>query len=414
MRSMKKGVKWQLRILLSLFLVSFFAPLITNNKPIYFKLNGAYHFPAFNDLINPNHTINIDGRMLTPSSDWQKIKYQSVLWAPLRNGAIARDPNNQDFQSPLKRSVYNDGRMQEITSKHILGTDRQGHDVFAQLLSGIKYSLMIGLSAILLAATIGIILGAISGFYQNVYKIGKGELMTICISLLPAWFYGFSIRSYTILDGFQRNSINGTFQVLFSLLVFIGIIKIFAWLGKRIDKAFKLNPINFPIDNFITGITEIFSSVPSIIIVVTVAAISGGKSTLILVILLGISSWPAFARITRGEVLRIKGMPYIESATALGIKKSKIITNHILINAMPTLTVTIAFGFGSILLAESALSFLNIGVPDQTITLGALLRSGREHIQAWWLIVFPGATIFLLIYLFNQIGDRISAQSNRA
>ena len=414
MRSMKKGVKWQLRILLILFLVSFFSPLITNNKPIYFKLNGAYHFPAFNDLINPNHTINIDGRMLTSSSDWQKIKYQSVLWAPLRNGAIARDLNNQDFQSPLKRSVYNDGRMQEITSQHILGTDRQGHDVFAQLLSGIKYSLMIGLSAILLAATIGIILGAISGFYQNVYKIGKGELMTICISLLPAWFYGFSIRSYIILDGFQQNSINGTFQVLFSLLVFIGIIKIFAWLGKRIDKAFKLNPINFPIDNFITGITEIFSSVPSIIIVVTVAAISGGKSTLILVILLSISSWPAFARITRGEVLRIKGMPYIESATALGIKKSKIITNHILINAMPTLTVAIAFGFGSILLAESALSFLNIGVPDQTITLGALLRSGREHIQAWWLIVFPGATIFLLIYLFNQIGDRISAQSNRA
>lgn len=409
---MKKGIKWHLRILLILLLVSFFAPIITNNKPIYFKLNDIHHFPAFKDLINPNHTIIIDARVLNSSSDWRNMKYQSVLWAPLRNGAMARDPHNQDFQSPLKRSVYNDGKIKEITSQHILGTDRQGHDVFAQLLSGIKYSLMIGFSSIILAAALGILLGAVSGFYQNVYKIGKGALIAICISLLPAWFYGFSIRSYAIIDGFQENAINGTLQILFSLLIFVGIIKLFTWLGKRIDKAFELGFINFPIDNFITGITEIFSSVPSIIIVVTVAAITGGKSTLILIILLGLSSWPVFARITRGEVLRLKGMPYIESATALGIKKSKIITHHILINAMPTLTVAIAFGFGSVLLAESALSFLNIGVPDHTITLGALLRSGREHIQAWWLIVFPGAMIFLLIYLFNQIGDRISERSN--
>lgn len=412
--SSKKGVKWKIRILFTLLLLSFISPLITNNKPIYFKINGTHHFPAFNDLINPHHIINLDGKLLTASSNWQNIKYQSVIWPPLRNGAAATDLSNRDFQSPFTRSIDENGKQKNFRYQHLLGTDRQGHDVFAQLLSGIKYSLIIGLSAILLAAGVGVVLGSISGYCQNNYQIGKSTLVALLISTIPAWFYGFSIRSYAIIDGFQSSPITGSIQVLLSLVLFLAIVILFGWVGKKIDTKFKINNINFPVDNFITGITEIFSSVPRIIIIVTIAAISGGKSTLILVLILGLSSWPAFARITRAEVLRLKGKPYVESAEALGIKKSKIISKHILRNALPTLTVAVAFGFGSILLVESALSFLNIGVPDNTITLGALLRSGREHIQAWWLIVFPGITIFLLIYLFNRIGDRFSEQSNSA
>ena len=115
----------------------------------------------------------------------------------------------------------------------------------------------------------------------------------------------------------------------------------------------------------------------------------------------------AFAR-TVAEVLKLKEIKYVEAAKAAGIPDRKIILTHILKNALPTLVVAISFAVGSVILIESALNFLNIGVPDDTPTLGAVLRSGREHIEAWWLVVFPGLAIFFLIYLFNRIGDKIA------
>lgn len=408
-----RGIKWEIRLLLACLIVSFLAPIITNNKPIYCKVNGQSYFPAVLELAGPIDPTNINGTLYTTSSDWSVIDYETVLWTPLRNGTTYKDPVNDQFQSPFEASKNANGEEVGIRDQHLLGTDRAGKDVFANLLGGIKYSLIIGLSAVIIAACIGIILGAISGYYYENYEIGRIQLWLTAGAIIPGWFYAFSVRSYTIIDSFEVSPFYGSVQLILSVFIFLLILWVFRLLGKKLDPVFKTKLIKFNLDGFITGITEVFSSVPGIILVVTLAALTGGKSTFILVMILGFTSWPAFARVTRAETLRIKQIPFVDSATALGLPAKSIIVKHILKNALPTLVVGIAFGIGATILVESALSFLNIGVPDNTPTLGALLRTGREHIQAWWLIVFPGLAIFFLIYLFNRIGDKIAERSKR-
>jgi peptide/nickel transport system permease protein len=408
----KRGVKWEVRALLLFLIASFLSPVITNNKPIFCTVNGQSYYPALSELFGSTSAVNVDGKLFTSSSDWNTLTYESVLWAPLKNGPMYNDKANKDFQSPLASSVDENDAPLGFREQHLLGTNRQGNDVFSNLLGGIKYSLIIGVCAILIASIIGIFLGAISGFYLDRFEMGKIQAIGIAVAIIPAWFYGFSTRSYSIVDGFEQSPLNGTLQLLFSLAIFFVIIFSLGWCGKKLDKKLKTKPFNLNIDGLITGLTEVFSSVPRIILIVTIAAISGEKSTLVLILILGLTSWPAFARITRAEVMRLKQKPFIDSAVVSGVPDRKIISVHILKNALPTLVVGIAFGIGSVILVESALSFLNIGVPDNTPTLGAILRSGREHIQAWWLIVFPGLAIFLLIYLFNRIGDKIAERSN--
>jgi len=408
----KRGIKWEVRILLLFLIVSFLAPVITNNKPIYCTIKGETHYPAIAELFGSTSATNIDGKLLTSNSDWNKLVYESVLWAPLKNGPQFNDKANKDFQSPLSSSVDENKVSVGFRKQHLLGTNRQGNDVFSNLLGGIKYSLIIGVCAVLIASLIGIFLGAISGYYLNRFEMGRVQAVGIGLAIIPAWFYGFSVRSYSIADCFESSPLIGTMQLLLSLIIGIAVVIVLGWIGKKLDKKFKTKPFYLNIDGLITGLTEVFSSVPRIILIVTIAAISGGKSTLVLILILGLTSWPAFARITRAEVMRLKQKPYVDSAIVLGVPDRKIISVHILKNALPTLVVGIAFGIGSVILVESALSFLNIGVPDNTPTLGAILRSGREHIQAWWLIVFPGLAIFLLIYLFNRIGDKIAERAN--
>ena len=409
----KRNLKLEVRLLLLITLLSILSPIITNNKPLFCTVDGTNYYPAFSDLISPNHTSNITGQILTGSSKWEELEYEKVVWPLFQNGPLKLDIANKNFQSPFARSKDDNGVVVGVREQHLFGTDRHGKDIFSNLLSGIKYSLLISISAIVLAAAIGIFLGAISGFYQNDYAIGRSQLIAIIISLLPAWFYGFSVRSFAIVDGFEEGVSIGLLQLLFSFFLFMIICIVASLTGRTLDKWLNTKPYVLHLDNLITGFTEIFSSVPGIIIIVTLAAITGEKSTIVLILILGFTSWPSFARITRAEVMRIREKPYVESAKALGITNSRIVRKHILKNALPTLAVAVAFGIGGLILVESALSFLNIGVPDNTPTLGSVLRAGREHIEAWWLIIFPGATIFLLIYLFNRIGDKISTQSNR-
>ncbi len=391
-----------------MMLLSFLSPLITNNKPLYCVVDGSSYFPAFNELFGAMEPMQIGNQILTANSNWQELEYESVLWPMLKNGVGNRDRSNKDFHSPFETSITESGEPAGWRNHHWLGTNRQGVDTLANLMGGIKYSLLIGISAVLIASFIGIILGALSGYYKNNYEIGKLQLICLVLSVLPAWFYGFSSRAYALSDAFENGPLIGTFNLILSLFIALGITLLFAFVGQLMDKRLGLKKTRFPLDNFITGLTEIFSSVPKIIIIVTVASLIPEKSTFILILILGVTGWPGIARITRGEVLRIRELSFVAAAKVSGLKDRTIITKHILKNAAPTLSVAIAFAIGGTILVESALSFLNIGVPDGTPTLGSILRNGRDHIEAWWLIVFPGITIFALIYLFNRIGDKIA------
>ncbi|MEK7280646.1 MAG: ABC transporter permease, partial [Nitrospirota bacterium] len=119
-------------------------------------------------------------------------------------------------------------------------------------------------------------------------------------------------------------------------------------------------------------------------------------------------SWMTIARLIRGEVLRIKEMPYIEAERAIGAGAGRILLYHILPNTLGPLIVTLTFRIPAAILAESTLSFIGIGISPPIASWGTLANDGWTTLRFYpHLIVFPGITIFLTILSFNFIGDWI-------
>jgi peptide/nickel transport system permease protein len=156
---------------------------------------------------------------------------------------------------------------------------------------------------------------------------------------------------------------------------------------------------------------EILISLPSILLIITIAAISK-RSILNVAIIIGLTSWTFIARQVRSEILKLRELEYIAAARTMGFSSFRILFLHALPNAIAPALVTIAFGIASAIITESSLSFLNIGVPLDTVSWGRLLAESREQFSAWWLVIFPGLCIFATIISFNLIAEGIEDAFN--
>ena len=155
-------------------------------------------------------------------------------------------------------------------------------------------------------------------------------------------------------------------------------------------------------------LTDVLLSFPDILLALAIIAVLGpGITNAMLAI--GIAFIPSFMRLTRGNVLAIREMGYVEAARAIGTPDRQILRRHILPNTLRTLLVLLTVGIGAAILAGAALSFLGLGAQPPTPEGGAMLNAGQKFIrQAWWLTVFPGLGIFLTVLAINLIGDAIS------
>jgi peptide/nickel transport system permease protein len=162
------------------------------------------------------------------------------------------------------------------------------------------------------------------------------------------------------------------------------------------------------LDSAISWFNDVLMSFPDILLALAIIAILGpGIRNAMLAI--GISFVPSFMRLTRGSVLSLREMTYIEAARALGSSNFWIMTRHILPNSVRTLLVLLTLGIGSSILAGAALNFLGLGAEPPTPEWGAMLNAGMKYVrQAWWLTVFPGLGIFLAVLSINLIGDAVS------
>ena len=131
-------------------------------------------------------------------------------------------------------------------------------------------------------------------------------------------------------------------------------------------------------------------------------------SLLIVMVVIGLTSWTGIARFIRGELLRVRNLEYIEAANALGFPEFRTLFKHAIPNALSPVLIAIAFGIAAAILIESTLSFLGIGVPPEILTWGALLSSARQSPTAWWLAIFPGAAIFLTVTIYNLVGEGLT------
>ncbi|MCY7409260.1 MAG: ABC transporter permease, partial [Chitinophagales bacterium] len=364
-----------LYVLVALATVALLAPLIANEKPLYIKLNGENFFPAFS--FKKSLTIKSVSRteeINFASVDWKQLKYEKVLWSPIAYSPGKSDYANANFISPGgDQKFLLNGNETPMPKRfwHWLGTGNLGDDLLAGLIHGARISLTIGFISMGIASIIGILIGLLAGFFgDEKIIITRGKFLSIITGIFIAWFYAFEIRSNNLSSAMENGSVDFIFQFLFSILILSAIIFLFLKAGNFIGKIRFLNKkFHVPLDSILSRIIEIFVSLPVLLIIFTIAAISKPSLTNVMIII-GLTNWTTIARLTRAEMLRIRQLDYVQSAQALGFTNWRIIFKHALPNAIAPSLIAITFGIGNAILTESSLSFLGIGVPTDVVTWG--------------------------------------------
>lgn len=427
------GLKWkfiawnnkiQLIGLSLLLLIALFAQIIATDQPLYVQYKGKTWFPAFSNLVNPERTDSVFDPQTGAKeilqfdiTEWKELETESVVWAPIPWSPAKPDRLNRDYTGPYDEQLMksDDGKIVNSTFRfrHHFGTDQLGNDLMSGIIHGCQTSLKIGLLSALIAGFFGIFLGALSGYYGNDgLRISLGEYLLGWLGLFLGLFWGFISRSNILQEAFQTSFWSSTLQVFLSCCFpILGMIA-FAFIGKLISSIFKVNQRAVPLDDIIQRFTELFSAVPKILIILTLAAVFREKSVGLVIGIIGLSSWPSVSRFTRGEMLRIRSLNYIEAARSIGMSDFRIIFKHALPNAFTPILTQLTFIVSASILAESSLSFLGIGVPDDVVTWGSILSAGRQQFDAWWMVLFPGLAIFFSVMLFQALGNRIQKDSS--
>ena len=160
------------------------------------------------------------------------------------------------------------------------------------------------------------------------------------------------------------------------------------------------------IDQIVMRFTDAWLSIPTIMFA-TLLAVVLGPSVANIIIIMGLIYWTRYARITRGEALSLKSREFVHLATIAGSSKLRIIRKHILPNVMNSVITLASLQIGVVIVVEASLTFLGVGVPPPKPAWGLMLSEGRAGLFTgqWWLIVFPGLAIALLVMSFNLMGD---------
>ncbi|OCP10170.1 MULTISPECIES: ABC transporter permease [unclassified Ensifer] len=159
------------------------------------------------------------------------------------------------------------------------------------------------------------------------------------------------------------------------------------------------------VNQVIMRLADVIMSFPSLLIAVIVLYILG-SSILNLMLVLAITRIPVYLRTTRAEVLEIRERMFVQAARVMGASRNRILFRHILPVVLPTLTTLATLDFAYVMLAESALSFLGIGIQPPEITWGLMISQGRQYLtNAWWLSFWPGLAIILTTMSLNLLSN---------
>ena len=160
------------------------------------------------------------------------------------------------------------------------------------------------------------------------------------------------------------------------------------------------------VDQIIMRVTDAWLALPAIVFAIFLAAMVGPSMWNIIVIL-GAVYWTRYARVIRGEVLTLREREFVKLAEIAGASKLRVIKRHILPNVMNTATVLASLTVGVVIIAEASLSFLGVGVPPPQPAWGLMLSEARSTLMAgqWWLTVFPGLCILLIVLATQLFGD---------
>jgi peptide/nickel transport system permease protein len=159
------------------------------------------------------------------------------------------------------------------------------------------------------------------------------------------------------------------------------------------------------VDDAVSRVSDVLMAFPGLLLAIAVVAVLGPGLTNV-VLALTLIGWVGYARLVRGQVLRVRELEYVQAARAMGAATTRILARHIVPATLPALIVQATLGMGGAILSEASLSFLGLGVQPPTPSWGTMLNYGRSHLlDAPHLTIFPGLAIALLVLGFNFLGD---------
>lgn len=221
--------------------------------------------------------------------------------------------------------------------------------------------------------------------------------------LPPSWCEGGDPKYLLGTDEVGRD--------LFSRLIYgsrasilVGVLA--ALLAGGIGVATGLLAGYFPkFDAFLMRLADIQLAFPSMLFALAIIAVFGG-GFFKLILVLGLTGWVSYSRIVRSQVLSIRTSDYVIAAQTAGVGTVRLLFRHILPNAIGPVITIATFQVATAILAESSLSFLGVGIPPTTSTWGNMLHAGQLYMDsAWWISVFPGVCILLIVISINILGD---------
>src|SRR5262245_38519563 len=159
------------------------------------------------------------------------------------------------------------------------------------------------------------------------------------------------------------------------------------------------------VDGVLMRITDATMSFP-VILLALILAVTVGPSFTNVVLAIAVILWARYARVIRGQVLSLMELDFIAQARIAGAGALRIITRHLLPNTLNTLVVLVTLQVGYVIIVEASLSFLGAGIPPPTPAWGSMIAEGRDFVtSAWWVSLFPGLAILLVVLAFNLLGD---------
>jgi peptide/nickel transport system permease protein len=234
------------------------------------------------------------------------------------------DPQIGSLARRFRPPAWQDGG----SMTYLLGTDHVGRDVLSRLIFGARVSMIVGITAVLVAGVIGTLLGILSGY-------------------LGGWA-----------------------------------------------------------DQVVMRLTDTWLALPALTFAIFLAAIVG-PSELNIILILGLIYWTRYARVIRSEVLSLKQREFVRLAIVAGCSKRTIMWRHILPNVVNSAVVLATLMLGVVIVTEASLSFLGVGVPPPKPAWGLMMADGKKGLMVgyWWLTVFPGICIMLMVLSANLLGD---------
>lgn len=220
----------------------------------------------------------------------------------------------------------------------------------------------------------------------------------------PAWVEGGSWANPIGADNLGRDLLSRTLRgARISLLTTAASVALGALLGVTLGLLAGFYGGWF--DEVISRLMDIQLAFPLMLLMIAIVGVLGA-SLPVLVSALAVSAWPRYARLIRGSALALRGREFVEASYALGSRSLATLFKHVGPNAISPIIVFTTFELSRIILIESSLSFLGLGVPPPTPSWGSIVADGRTYLlDAWWISAFPGLMIVVLVLAFNSLGD---------